>query len=101
MCQTFYVSNLDRLYIQNYNPFDGANMRRRQAMDIIIRQDGKGFLAEVDGTKNLFAYGKTKKEASEELLHVIDMMLDYHQEQIKLEKKIKSKLLKDQIAYAV
>lgn len=70
-------------------------------MNIIIRPDGKGFLAEVEGAKNLFAYGKTKKKASEELLHVIDMMLDYHQEQIKFEKKIKNKLLKDQIAYAV
>jgi predicted RNase H-like HicB family nuclease len=70
-------------------------------MNILIRQDGKGFLAEVEGTKNLFTYGKTKKKASEELLHVIDMMLDYHREQIKFEKKIKSRLLKDQSAYAV
>jgi predicted RNase H-like HicB family nuclease len=70
-------------------------------MNIIVKPDEKGFLAEVEGVTNLFAYGRTKKKACQELLNVIDMMLDYHQEQVKLEKKIKSKLLKDQFAHAV
>jgi len=32
-------------------------------MNIIVNPDEKGFLAEVEGTTNLFAYGRTKKKA--------------------------------------
>jgi len=69
-------------------------------MYTIIKKDGVGFLAEVKGMKNLFAYGETKEEAKKELFSVIEMMMDYHLEQLEVERKLKNQLLKE-ISYAV
>lgn len=61
-------------------------------MKITVRKDGEGYLAEVKGQPHLFAWGKTKSEAKTELGNVTEMMLDYHLEQVEIERKVKSKL---------
>ncbi len=61
-------------------------------MRIGVRKDGKGYLAEVKDQPHLFAWGLTKDEAKAELAKVADMMLDYHLEQVEIERKVKSKL---------
>ena len=53
-------------------------------MKIVIKKDGSGFLAEVEGMENIYAYGKTKEEAMDELYNVIEMMMDYHLEQVRV-----------------
>jgi len=70
-------------------------------MDIIIKKDGEGFLAEVKNMENLFAYGDSKEKAVSELYNVIEMMMDYHLEQVEIERTIKNQLLKDKMNYAV
>ena len=70
-------------------------------MKITIQKDGIGFLAQVDGQENLFAYGETEEETKNELLNVIDMILEYHQEQISIEQSAKEHLLQGKVSYAV
>lgn len=70
-------------------------------MKIRIQKDGNGFTASVEGFDNLFAHGATSEEARQELLYVIEMMMDIHIEELEKERKIKEKLLKNDIAYAV
>jgi hypothetical protein len=53
-----------------------------------IKKDGDGFLAEIIGQNNLFAYGETEEEAKQELIYVVDMMIDFHQETLSKEKNI-------------
>ena len=48
--------------------------------DISIKKDGGGYLAEVIGNDQLFAYGSTESQAKTELLSVVEMMMDYHLE---------------------
>ena len=50
-------------------------------MKILVKKDGGGYLARVQGSTNLFAYGLTKDQALEELSGVVDMTMDYHLEQ--------------------
>jgi len=61
-------------------------------MRIKVRKDGKGYLAEVQDQPHLFAWGLAKDDAKEELAKVADMMLDYHLEQVEIERKVKAKL---------
>ncbi|MBI5816446.1 MAG: hypothetical protein HZB29_12645 [Nitrospinae bacterium] len=61
-------------------------------MKIIVRKDGAGYLAEVAGHPHLFAWAETKPEARAELKNVVEMMLDYHLEQIDVERRVKSQL---------
>ena len=61
-------------------------------MKITIRKDGDGYLAEVTGQPRLFAWAPTKAGAREELRNVVEMMLDYHLEQIEIERKVRTKL---------
>jgi hypothetical protein len=61
-------------------------------MKIRVRKDGNGFLADVIGQPQLFAWAPTKVKARLELLCVVEMMLDYHLEQVEIERKIRSKL---------
>ena len=62
-------------------------------MKILVTKDSHGFLARVEGQDNIFAHGETQSDAKKELLNVIEMMMDYHLEQIETERKIKNTLL--------
>jgi len=70
-------------------------------MKIFLKEDGDGFLARVRGAQNLFAFGRSKKEALDELSNVIDMMMDFHLEQVDRERRAKNALLTEREAYAV
>ncbi|MBI3580914.1 MAG: hypothetical protein HY098_02365 [Nitrospinae bacterium] len=61
-------------------------------MKIRVRRDGEGYLADVPGQPQLFAWAPTKARARMELLSVVEMMLDYHLEQVEMERKVRSKL---------
>ena len=68
-------------------------------MKIEVKQDGDGYLAKVGGRKNLFAFGYSEKEALMELGNVVEMMMDYHLEQVEVERKVRNQLQK--VAHAV
>ena len=70
-------------------------------MKIIVKEDGEGFLARVRGSDNLFAYGLTREEPLDELSGVIEMTMDYHLEQIDIERRARQELLTNRAAYAV
>ncbi len=46
-------------------------------MKIIVRKDGEGYLAEVEGQAHLFAWSPTRAGARAELKNAAGMMLDY------------------------
>ena len=64
---------------------------------ITIKPDGDGFLAEVKERENIFAWGESPAEAKKWLMHVVEMMMDFHLEQFEQEKKIKHHLLHDHV----
>ena len=68
-------------------------------MKIEVKQDGDAFLAKVRGRKNLFAFGYSEEEALRELGNVVDMVMDYHLEQVETERKVRNQLQK--VAHAV
>lgn len=70
-------------------------------MKILVKEDGEGFLARVRGSDNLYAYGLTREEALNELSNVIEMTMDYHLEQVDLERRARQELLTNREAYAV
>ena len=70
-------------------------------MKIIIEKDGDGYLAKVEGHQNLFAFAYSEKEAVMELKNVVEMVMDYHLEQINDERIIKNKLTHTVEEYAV
>lgn len=70
-------------------------------MKILVKEDGEGYLARVRGSNNLYAYGLTKDEALEELSNVIDMTMDYHLEQVEIERRARHDLETNRAAYAV
>ena len=70
-------------------------------MKILVKEDGEGYLARVRGSMNLFAYGLTKEEALEELANVIDMTMDFHLEQVEIERRARHELETNRAAYAV
>ena len=45
-------------------------------MKITLRKDGKGYLAEVEGVPELYAFGYTEQECLRELAHVVEMVAD-------------------------
>ncbi len=59
-------------------------------MKITVLKDGEGYLAEVKGHAHLFAWSPTRAGARAELKNVAEMMLDYHLEQIEVERKVKT-----------
>jgi len=61
--------------------------------EIKITKDWEWFLAEVIWYDNIFAYWDTEEQAKKELLWVIEMMMDYHLEQVENERKIRNKIL--------
>jgi len=70
-------------------------------MKIIVKEDGEGYLARVRGADNLFAYGLSREEALDELASVIEMTMDYHLEQVDIERRARKELLTNRAAYAV
>jgi len=70
-------------------------------MKILIKEDGEGWLARVRGSDNLYAYGLSREEALDELTSVIEMTMDYHLEQVDIERRAKQELLTNRVAYAV
>ena len=70
-------------------------------MEIIIEKDGEGYLAKVEGHENLFAFGYSEKEAVLELKNVVEMIMDYHLEQLNEERIIKNQLISTVEKYAV
>ena len=62
-------------------------------MWITIKKDWDWFLAEVEWHENFFAYWKTREEAKKELLWVAEMMMDFHLEQVEVERQIKNNIL--------
>jgi len=70
-------------------------------MNILLKEDGDGYLARLRGSGNLFAYGSTREQALDELSGVIDMMMDFHLEQVEIERHARQELLSNRAAYAV
>ncbi len=61
-------------------------------MKTIIEKDGDGYLAKVEGHQNLFAFAYSEKDAIIELKNVVEMMMDYHLEQVNNERIIRNEL---------
>ncbi len=70
-------------------------------MKTIIEKDGDGYLARIDGHPNLFAFAYSEKEAIVELKNVVEMVMDFHLEQVNNERIIKNKLTSTVEEYAV
>ena len=70
-------------------------------MKIIIEKDGDGYLAKVEGHQNLFAFAYSEKEAIIELKNVVEMIIDYHLEQVNDERIIMNELTSTTEKYAV
>ena len=70
-------------------------------MKVIIKKDWEWFLAEVEWKQNIFAYWDSKEEALKELNNVVDMLLDYYNEEVTTQKTIKNLLKQKNYSYAV
>ena len=70
-------------------------------MQTTIEKDGDGYLAKVKGQPNLFAFAYSEVEAIQELKNVVEMIMDYHFEQVNVERLIKNELTVLQAQYAV
>jgi len=70
-------------------------------MEIIIRKDGEWYIAEVKSKPNIYAFWYSKEEALSELKNVVDMMVDYHSQEISFQKKVKKFLINKSYTYAV
>jgi len=72
-----------------------------ESMKIIVEKDGDGYLAKVENHQNLFAFANSKKEAIIELKNVVEMIMDYHLEQVNEERIIKNELIAKANEYAI
>ncbi|RLA07542.1 MAG: hypothetical protein DRQ51_05800 [Gammaproteobacteria bacterium] len=70
-------------------------------MKIVIEKDGDGYLAKVAGHQNLFAFAYSERQAIMELKNVVEMMMDFHLEQVNNERIIRNKLNSAVEKYAV
>jgi len=70
-------------------------------MQITIEKDGDGYLAKVTGHPNLFAFAYSEAEAITELQNVVEMVMDFHLEQVNNERLIRNELISMQERYAV
>jgi predicted RNase H-like HicB family nuclease len=70
-------------------------------MDITLRKDGEGYIAEVKWKSNLYAFWYSEQEAIDELKNVIDMTVDFYSQEISFQKKIKKQLISNKVEYAV
>ncbi len=64
-----------------------------EIMKIKIIRDWDWYLAKVEWVDNLYAFDYTEEKAKIWLLDVIEMNMDYHMEQLEMERKIKNELL--------
>ncbi len=70
-------------------------------VNIVVEKDGDGFLAKVKNRQNFFAFAYSEKEAIVELKNVVEMMMDYHLEQVNNERIIRNELVSTVEKYAV
>jgi hypothetical protein len=70
-------------------------------MKMLVEKDGEGYLAKIEGHENLFAFGYTEREAVVELKNVVEMIMDYHIEQVNEERIIRNQLATAVEKYAV
>ena len=70
-------------------------------MKTTIEKDGDGYLAKITGHPNLFAFGYSEAEAITELQNVVEMVMDYHLEQVNNERVIRNELISMQEKYAI
>ena len=70
-------------------------------MQTIIEKDGEGYLAKVKGHPNLFAFAYSEVGAITELKNVVEMVMDYHLEQVNSERIIKNELTSMQEKHAI
>ncbi len=70
-------------------------------MKIIVRKDGEWYIAEVQWKENVYAFWYTEEEAVEELNNVVDMMLDYYNNEVSVQENIKNLLKNKKYSYAV
>lgn len=68
-------------------------------LQVLVKKDWDGYLAQVKWHENLFAFGYTKQEAKNELLNVVEMMLDYNLELVEQQRTLKNKLLLERTAH--
>jgi len=72
-----------------------------QKMQIVLKKDWDWFIAEVAGKPNAYAFWYTQEEAIQELNNVVDMMIDYYNEEMSAQKAIKHLLAEKQYSYAI
>ncbi len=70
-------------------------------MKIIVKKDWDWFIAEVIWKPNVYAFGYTEQESIQELNNVVDMMLDYYNEEMNTQKIIKNLLSEKHYSYAI
>ncbi|NKC10631.1 MAG: hypothetical protein GKR94_00030 [Gammaproteobacteria bacterium] len=68
---------------------------------ILIEKDDEGYLARVEDHQNLFAFAYSEQEAVTELKNVVEMMMDYHLEQVNDERIIRNELASTIEKYAI
>ena len=61
--------------------------------NVVIEKDGEGYLARVEGHDNLFAFAYSEREAILELKNVVEMILDFHMEQVNNERLIRNEII--------
>ena len=67
----------------------------------LIEKDGEGYLASVEGHDSLFAFAYSEREAILELRNVVEMILDFHIEQVNDERLIRNEIVSVIESYAV
>ena len=70
-------------------------------INIVVEKDGEGYLARIDNYQNFFAFAYSEKDAIIELKNVVEMMMDYHLEQVNDEQIIRNELIATAKKYAV
>jgi hypothetical protein len=70
-------------------------------MEIEIKKDGEGYLAKIKGQDNLFAFAYSRQEVISELKNVVEMIMDFHLEQLNIERLAKKEIENLQSMYAI
>lgn len=70
-------------------------------MEIITTQDGNGFMAQVKGDDDIYAWGETEKEAITELYEIADRIQDLRLEEAEKARTAKGLILNWRKQYAV
>ena len=69
--------------------------------NVVIEKDGEGYLTRVEGHDNLFAFAYSEREVILELKNVVEMILDFHTEQVNDERLIRNEIVSVIEHYAV